>query len=469
MKKIIIIDDEYIILQGLKHLLDWRQHGYEVVLETQSPKIALDYIKKYHVDVILSDIVMPDMSGLELLQCVKTINPDIHVVIVSSHSDFEYTRQALRLGASDYILKTNLKPEIVLNVLDALDIKDLDTSSFDLKKSLSEDLLSYINHPDVFPETNSYFRYPYYSLYFFKVDQVIDDHIQDYLHLMIETPSAKIIILNTQDACDVKFKEMVAYKLNLKHLQDLSLYHEMYLSQKELRFYHPDQAFELDLNFAWEQRPQFNALDVLGHLAPSQFYNLINQLYVYTTGTLDVHKYRPLELKLFFSNTLYQIMTQLEKQKIITENTSAFKLQIVHQLQNANNQFDFKNEMNTILSNITSIIQSHLEQDHADFKDQMVTYLEENYHRNIGLNDIAQHFNFSYYYMSELFNTHFDDSFNNVLNKIRIQKAVDLLNESHLSLRQISIEVGYTNYSHFSKLFKKHLNLTPSEYRQENL
>lgn len=133
MKKILIIDDEYIILQGLKHLLDWHQHGYELVMETQSPQEALDYINNHHVDIVLSDIVMPDMSGLELLQRIKHYQPHIHVIIISSHSDFEYTRQALRYGASDYILKVNLKPEIVLNVLDELPIKNSDTQQVDFR------------------------------------------------------------------------------------------------------------------------------------------------------------------------------------------------------------------------------------------------------------------------------------------------------------------------------------------------
>ena len=207
----------------------------------------------------------------------------------------------------------------------------------------------------------------------------------------------------------------------------------------------------------------------MSHFVPSQFHTYIDKLYTYTINTLDTHKCRPLELKLFFSNTLYQIMTQLERQDIISENSSAFKLQVVYQLQNAENQFDFKDEMNNILSSLTTIIESNLEMNHIDFKYQMATYLEENYHANIGLSDIAKHFNFSYYYMSELFNNHFNDSFNNVLNKLRIQKSVQLLNQTHLSLQEISIAVGYTNYSHFAKLFKKYLNVTPSEYRKVNL
>ncbi len=144
MKKLLIIDDEYIILQGLKHLLNWEHHGYEVAFDTQSPQEALDYIKSNPVDIVMSDILMPEISGLELLQRIKTFNPKIHVVMVSSHSDFEYTRQALKFGGSDYILKTNLKPEIVLNVLDELLVKTNENPEQDLKVKLRRDIVSYM-------------------------------------------------------------------------------------------------------------------------------------------------------------------------------------------------------------------------------------------------------------------------------------------------------------------------------------
>lgn len=471
MKKILIIDDEYIILQGLKHLLDWRQHGYDLVLETQSPQTALDYINKHHVDIVLSDIVMPEMSGLELLQRIKHINPKIHVVIISSHSDFEYTRQALRYGASDYILKTLLKPELVLNVIDELEVVSNPSDGFDYKKVLSEDLLSYINHPDALPDVGQYFKYPYFSII---MDDAIHEHpfadkIHNYLHLTIETPDVQVIILNTPEPFKNTPTDVTAYKFNLDSLEDLSRYHSIYSVQKELRFYQPDTPFELDLNFAWKLRPPFASAEFIANPKPSQFYNLLDQLYVYTSDVLKVQEYSPLELKSFVSNSLYQMMTQIEKQNIDTENASAFKLQMIYQIQNAKDYQDFKFEFNTILSNLSIIIQSYLNQDHSDFKNQMSQYLEENYKNNIGLDDIAQHFNFSYYYMSEIFNNHFDASFNDVLNKIRIEKAIELLDQAHLSLQEIATSVGYTNYSHFSKLFKKHQFISPSEYRQDKL
>ncbi|HKM23649.1 MAG TPA: helix-turn-helix domain-containing protein, partial [Erysipelothrix sp.] len=71
-------------------------------------------------------------------------------------------------------------------------------------------------------------------------------------------------------------------------------------------------------------------------------------------------------------------------------------------------------------------------------------------------------------YMSELFNNHFNTSFSDVLNNLRINKAQELLDETQDSLKEIAHQVGYSNYSHFSKLFKKITHISPTEYKRGN-
>lgn len=311
MKKIVIIDDEYIILQGLKHLLDWHQHGYEIVLETQSPQVALDYIHTHHVDIVLSDIVMPEMSGLELLQRIKISQPHIHVIIISSHSDFEYTRQALRYGASDYILKVNLKPEIVLNVLDELPIKSGDVTQFDMRKSIIDNLKSYIQHQGIYPQLSEYFKYPYYSIFFVESHSKDDfqTQLESYLHLILDFGSSKLIIINSKEQILIDTQYPTGYKLNLSDLEQLPAYYEIYLIQKEMRFYNHDAPYELDLNFSWKLRPPFTSKVLMSNPVPSQFYSVLDQLFIYTSDILKEASYSPLELKSFVSNSLYQMVT----------------------------------------------------------------------------------------------------------------------------------------------------------------
>lgn len=469
MKKLLIIDDEYIILQGLKHLLNWEQHGYEVVFDTQSPHDALNYIKNNPVDIVMSDIVMPELSGLELLQCIKTFNKNIHVVMVSSHSDFEYTRQALKLGASDYILKPNLKPELVLNVLDELKIENRQDHTQDLKYILRRDLRSFMLGQKIMPDTTEYFIYPYFSLFFSSASKPENlDAVSDYLHLSFPDDGCEITIINTQKPINHNPISESGYVLNLTDINSLEAYYKVYQLQREISFYHLGESFELDLKFAWKLRPNFEYENGLNTHASHQLYSTLNHLYTYVLDLLQQECYSPLELKSFISNALYQVMNQIERQNIQSTSTTAFKLQLVYQIQNANTSKDLRNQINTLLSDLSIIIQSYIKQGDIDFRDRMFEYLEDNYQEPIGLDDLAQHFNFSYHYMSELFNNHFHSSFSDILNNLRVEKAKELLDSSDDSLKDISQKVGYANYSHFSKLFKKITHISPTDYKRGN-
>lgn len=345
MKKLLIIDDddddEYIILQGLKHLLNWEQHGYEVAFDTQSPQEALDYIKSNPVDIVMSDILMPEISGLELLQRIKTFNPNIHVVMVSSHSDFEYTRQALKFGASDYILKTNLKPEIVSNVLDELLVKTHENQEQDLKVKLRRDIVSNMLGQIDLPDPLDYFTYPYFSCFFSSYPRLEAlNEISNYLHLTLHDNGNEINIINTPTPLSINPIPKSGFVLNLRDLESLESYYKVYQFQKEIRFYDSEMAFPLDLDFSWKIRPSFKYSDGLVSHASHQLYATLNHLYTYILNLLEEENYSPLELKSFISNALYQIMNQIERQDIKSNSTTSFKLQLVYQIQNSESSHD---------------------------------------------------------------------------------------------------------------------------------
>ena len=115
--KILIVDDEYIIRQGIKHLLDWEKHGFQVVGEADNGKQALEMIEKDPPDIVLTDIVMPVMDGIELTKMLNIKNSGIQVIVLSGYSDFEYVKSTFQSGAVDYILKPTLNPKELLSVL----------------------------------------------------------------------------------------------------------------------------------------------------------------------------------------------------------------------------------------------------------------------------------------------------------------------------------------------------------------
>lgn len=97
MYRLIIIDDEPKIAEGMAQLFPWNNIGFEVVQSFFSAKDALNYLREHPVDVVLSDIQMPDMTGLELCRELLS-HEEIHTVLFSSYQNYEYFRSAIQLG-----------------------------------------------------------------------------------------------------------------------------------------------------------------------------------------------------------------------------------------------------------------------------------------------------------------------------------------------------------------------------------
>jgi len=113
----IIVDDESIVRKGLRLSLPWEEVGIHIAGEAANGDKALDLLKDQEVDLVLTDISMPGMNGLELLKRIHDQYPSISTVILTCHQDFEYIQEALRYGAIDYIVKTQLEDENIHQVL----------------------------------------------------------------------------------------------------------------------------------------------------------------------------------------------------------------------------------------------------------------------------------------------------------------------------------------------------------------
>lgn len=127
MYQLVIVDDEEKILEGISGLFPWNNIGFDVVARFVDAKSALAYIKKHPVDVVMTDISMPEMNGIELTKELKRF-PDIQIVLFSSYKDYEYMRAAIHYGTSDYLLKPIRYDELVTcfeNIRIKLDAKSI--------------------------------------------------------------------------------------------------------------------------------------------------------------------------------------------------------------------------------------------------------------------------------------------------------------------------------------------------------
>ncbi len=114
MLKVMLVDDEPYILQGLKVLIDWESGGFEIAQTCSNGKEALRYLRENQVDLIISDIRMPEMTGLELLETIKKEKvSEAEFVLLTGYDDFAYTKRAIRNGCLDYILKPVEEEELI--------------------------------------------------------------------------------------------------------------------------------------------------------------------------------------------------------------------------------------------------------------------------------------------------------------------------------------------------------------------
>jgi len=116
--RVLLVDDHAIVREGLQMLLA-EEADIEIVGEASNGKVALTLAADLHPDVVLMDLVMPEMDGLEAMQRLRELCPDSHILVLTSFTDDQRVRAAIRAGATGYLLKDVLKPELVRAIRDA--------------------------------------------------------------------------------------------------------------------------------------------------------------------------------------------------------------------------------------------------------------------------------------------------------------------------------------------------------------
>lgn len=109
---VMLVEDESLLLRSLERHINSIDFGFQVVCKAQNGQEALDFLKKMEIHLVITDIIMPLMSGLDLLTQINRYYPNVAVVLLSGHADFNYAQQALRESALDYILKPVTREKI---------------------------------------------------------------------------------------------------------------------------------------------------------------------------------------------------------------------------------------------------------------------------------------------------------------------------------------------------------------------
>ena len=103
--KVFLVEDEIVTREGIRDNVDWASEGFEFCGEAPDGEMALPLIEKSKPDILITDIKMPFMDGLQLSKIVREQMPWVKIIILSGHDEFEYAQAAVKLGATEYLLK----------------------------------------------------------------------------------------------------------------------------------------------------------------------------------------------------------------------------------------------------------------------------------------------------------------------------------------------------------------------------
>lgn len=137
--KLMIVDDEYLIRQYIRNCIDWERLGYTIVGELGTAQGALQLAEELKPDVVLTDICMPGLDGLSFTGLLKGSCPNVRVIAVTGHDDFEYAQRGIRVGLDNYLLKP-------------IDEKELENVALEIKESI----LSQQSQDELFRELTDY-------------------------------------------------------------------------------------------------------------------------------------------------------------------------------------------------------------------------------------------------------------------------------------------------------------------------
>ncbi|MCL2163613.1 MAG: response regulator [Oscillospiraceae bacterium] len=137
MYKLVIAEDEYEIRTGLSDYFKWDMVGFELMGQAESGKQALEIIDNNEVDVLLTDIVMPDMTGIELAAELSIRKPNIKIVFLSGYRDFEYAQQAISYRVKKYLTKPTKYHELLETFMELKNELDLEKRTFPIKQLIN--------------------------------------------------------------------------------------------------------------------------------------------------------------------------------------------------------------------------------------------------------------------------------------------------------------------------------------------
>ncbi|CAN7369524.1 response regulator [Paenibacillus sp. LjRoot153] len=480
MRKAVVFDDEFIVLQGFQTKVDWSHYGIDLAGTAANGIEALAVFRSVRPDIIFTDIRMPGMDGLQLLEIITQEAPDTICIVFSGFNEFEYVKRALKIGVIDFIekpitlrkiqealqkvnIQMNKQKELLEKAtLDLLlmgaeaEVKWLSTLGVNATGIAGVTVLACSSEKGYLTENDDY-----------RVIKVRNgsEYIALVIHVNPATEPLKESMNNwAEHAGGVSVGSGRTY---VKLADATKSYRE---AQSALRY---------GMYLEGEGWTRYEDLAECGDLPDGlTAWEELFVFYIRTCDTKGVFQQLERFKQSFEAKNLEKRLLELEILKLVYLGWEAAKEAGVDMAKIMDaDQFPhvqlrklvtldeiigwFRDHIDRIMK---SMIDTRQRIKH-DSVDKAVSYMALNYNRDISLKEVASHVGMNATYFSLLFKESKGLSYIKYLTRMRMEQAKTLLLDG-LLINEVSEKVGYYHYRHFTEVFKKYTGVTPGQYRE---
>ncbi|WP_339199616.1 response regulator [Paenibacillus sp. FSL P4-0176] len=500
MYNVMIVEDSKPILRNIKMLLETLSFPIRVAATATNGEEALAALKQEPIDLLLTDIRMPKMDGLSLIEQAKIANPDLKVILISGYSDFEYTRKALNLQVFDYLLKPverEALEEVMGRVIDQLD-QQMSKELLNLQEIIHPQCEITSKQGEHFPPLFSQMmiimsRQPFTAGHERWVQVELEGLVQDffafhpcrvytsqtsYQFIAFVNKSALEVYSSVHECLESMRRHLVAHDIDAIIGGQLlfaesgnlpELYHRMssiLSEQQRLK-----QGIVLDTgNPVSMVRSETGCLDPVQESAFVQMIQarqkerfafklseLLNRWAEENVHMSEVERFIGLIVDTFAH--LYE------------EQGSGMRLGLElrsRQFAQAQSYADFCRELAEWTGQCFDMLQSHVRKSKAILFEQIDDYVKLNKYSQLSINDIAMKFHVSPSYVSRVIKNATQITFVQYYTRLRIQEACRLMeSQPDMKFKEVSDLLSFSDQHYFSKVFKEYTGLSPTDYKQQ--
>ncbi|MDD3402256.1 MAG: response regulator [Hespellia sp.] len=487
-KRVLIVEDDKYFRFAVKKVIDWEAYGFEIAGEAVHGAAALEFLETQPVEVVITDMSMPVMNGIDLTGELKEKYPEILIIALSAYDDFEFVKESLKLGAQDYILKQDIEKENVGAIVQNCWEKHLKDMASD--SQVREGIRNLLNGERENGPARKYLELclnDQWGYYICKIENLNGEWVsvagrksfwleRSLLELHDKKEHIVFLPVKKEHSQKVQFEDQNQV---LRELECM-LVEESYLGGCSKRGSDIEKLHALseEVREVIEIGTFSNKNKIRIWETEKERVKKRNKLYM-EDPQLFSGIYTRQEAEATLEGLTETICMQMPSEEHIQRNYLQFLNMVAGNLNIEIGKLEFAKIKEALSEHrlvwdkhqacqqyLAHIFAEEMQNAIHPSVQQAIQYIKQNYTSDLSLGEIAETAALNESYFSGIFKRDIGKSIPEYLNEIRIEKAKELIVTTGLKNYEIAERVGFGNGSYFSTIFKKQTGVTIQEYRQ---